>query len=209
MSFNGNPNIEQHRLKPQGERYYYSSTEWFFNLQDLDRLRGLVGQLEAGTVRASHEPQSVQPELRSSMVSFIEPTADSGWLYEKIGEAIRFHNQTYYGYDITGIEHLQFTEYPAGEGFYKPHMDWGSGMVMGRGDLCRKLSFSIQLSNPDSYEGGDFRILNGQDFTQQSEKLRQFGTIVVFPSWILHEVTPVTRGTRRSLVGWCVGPDFR
>ena len=209
MSFVGTPNISELNLKPLGQRYLYTKTEWFFTLQDLERLKKIVPPTEAATVKTREGPATEEPDRRSSRVSFIEPSADSSWLYEKIGEALRFHNQTYYGYDIQGIEHLQFTEYPSPGSYYGPHLDWGSGLVMGRGDLCRKLSFTIQLSNPDSYEGGDFRISNGEDFSEQSKSLRPFGTLIVFPSWILHEVTPVTQGTRRSLVGWCLGPDFR
>ena len=199
------------KLKPLGQRYLYSSTPYFWTLPELERLKEVVKTLELGeaTVRTDVGPQTSNPDLRQSRVAFIEPNPDTSWIFQKIGDAIRFHNQTYYNYDITGIEHLQFTEYPAGEGYYKPHMDWGAGLVMGRGDICRKLSFSIQLSNPDSYEGGDFRVVDGTDFSEQSAKLREFGTIIVFPSWVLHEVTPVTAGTRRSLVGWCLGPDFK
>jgi PKHD-type hydroxylase len=210
MSFIPQPE-DSLKLKPLGQRYLYSSTPYFWTLPELDRLKELVGKLElkAATVKNMAGPEQHDESRRRSNVAFIEPDADSAWVFQKIGDAIRHHNQAYYNYDITGIEHVQFTEYPAGEGYYKPHLDWGAGMIMGRGDICRKLSFTIQLSDPKSYEGGDFRVCDGSDFSEQSLKLREFGTIIVFPSWVLHEVTPVTVGTRRSLVGWCLGPDFK
>ena len=67
------------------------------------------------------------------------------------------------------------------------------------------MSFSIQLDPEDSYEGCDLTF-NG---LPKNEILRKQGTIVFFPSFILHTVTPLLSGTRRSLVGWICGPDFK
>ncbi len=70
----------------------------------------------------------------------------------------------------------------------------------------RKLTFILQLSDPNSYEGGDIHLHNmGQD----TEGFRQQGTLVVFPSYWLQRITPVTRGTRHYVVGWIHGHSFR
>ena len=74
----------------------------------------------------------------------------------------------------------------------------------------RKLSMTIQLSDPDDYEGGDF-VFNVNQIGQSPdrEQLRKKGTVLVFPSFIMHGVKPVTKGTRKSLVSWIEGPTWR
>lgn len=206
MSYIPKQDLDDLKLRPNGHRYHYSSTRHFFRKEDLPRLRALVPELKPATVSIPREDGSVEQvsdSIRATRVGFIDPTPDSEWLYQLITTGIKFHNMTYYNFAIEGIETLQFSEYPAGEGYYKPHLDWGAG---GLKNACRKLSFTIQLSDPASYEGGDltFAAGNPADFPA----MREFGCLTVFPSWMLHEVTPVTTGTRRSLVGWCVGPDF-
>jgi predicted 2-oxoglutarate/Fe(II)-dependent dioxygenase YbiX len=82
--------------------------------------------------------------------------------------------------------------------------------------LCRKISVTINLSDPLDYDGGDLwltkhpqdsRISELETFTNPS--FRDKGAVVVFPSWIRHRVTPVTRGTRYSAVAWFNGPPLR
>ena len=64
------------------------------------------------------------------------------------------------------------------------------------------------------YEGGDFCIdwgthnENGEQF-QVLNGLRKAGTIVIMPSFVYHQVTPVTSGLRRSIVIWANGPPWR
>lgn len=203
---------QQYRLRGLQDRFLYSSTAHWFKPEDVTRLRSLVSidRLTQGTVaEARAGDQVANYQIRDAWVEFIEPREDSHWLYDRVGEIIRYHNQTYFGYDLSGIETLQFSEYRAPAGHYGPHLDWGSSRN-GVQETARKLSFTVQLSDPDSYEGGDLVIHDGQDQDPLIiARRRAVGSIVVFPAWVLHEVTAVTRGVRRSLVGWCVGPEFR
>ena len=106
-------------------------------------------------------------------------------------------------FEISGFnEHLQYTRYDAADkDFYGWHTD---GSVKGDGPP-RKLSLTIQLSDPNDYEGGDFQ-LHG---TKLSTVAKERGLTVCFPSYTLHQVTPVTKGVRKSLVVWLVGPPFK
>ncbi len=70
----------------------------------------------------------------------------------------------------------------------------------------RKLSLSLQLSDPARYQGCDLELSYG-DGVQQAPRSR--GTVIAFPSYVLHRVTPIASGTRKSLVIWASGPDFR
>jgi PKHD-type hydroxylase len=70
----------------------------------------------------------------------------------------------------------------------------------------RKLSFSVMLTDPGDYKGGEL-LLKTSFKPMKTPKKR--GTVVFFPSFVLHEVTPVTEGIRKTLVGWVLGPNFR
>ena len=106
-------------------------------------------------------------------------------------------------YDITGFnEDLQYTKYSDDKSFYGWHIDSGS---LKSENPPRKLSLTLQLSEPSEYDGGDFQIHASKLNTVSKKK----GLICVFPSYSLHQVTPITRGVRRSLVVWLCGPAFR
>ena len=64
----------------------------------------------------------------------------------------------------------------------------------------------LQLSDPSEYEGGELQLLTGKEPTTIQ---KQRGLITVFPAWTLHQVTPVTKGTRQTLVAWISGPSFK
>ena len=74
-------------------------------------------------------------------------------------------------------------------------------------ELVRKLSFSLQLSDPDDYEGGNVQLLDetGKSYIAP----RQRGCIILFDSRTQHRVLKVTKGTRKSIVGWVVGPRWK
>ena len=120
--------------------------------------------------------------------------------------AVDANNQAF-GFDINDIDKLQFTLYEeANLGYYGWHADtnWISE------DCCsRKISMSIQLSNPSDYEGGDVEIVDSNLTDEQIIDCKKKGSIITFPSFMQHRVTPVTKGRRMSLVGWVSGPKFR
>jgi PKHD-type hydroxylase len=64
---------------------------------------------------------------------------------------------------------------------------------------------SIQLTDGSKYEGGDLRFQTATD----EPAPRGVGSLVVFPSYLVHRVDPVTKGARLSLVSWIAGPPFR
>jgi PKHD-type hydroxylase len=99
---------------------------------------------------------------------------------------------------------IQYTEYHAtNRGKYDWHhdVDWNNPS-----GLDRKLSVTVQLSDPSEYEGGDFQFM---EVEQPSEEAKTKGTILMFPSYLQHRVTPVTDGVRKSLVLWFTGPRWQ
>ena len=143
-------------------------------------------------------------DIRVSNTSWIDLKEDSQWLYDKIADIIIRLNFQYYKFDLTGLyEHMQFTIYEGNElGHYDWHLDGGGNTHT----IPRKLSFVLQLSDPNDYEGGELQIMTSVNpMTVRKEK----GFVVVFPSFTLHRVTPVTKGIRKTLVVWVTGPSFR
>ena len=74
-------------------------------------------------------------------------------------------------------------------------------------EYVRKLSFTLQLSDPDDYEGGNVELIS--EANQNYIAPRQRGAIILFDSRTQHRVNKVTKGTRRSIVGWVVGPRWK
>lgn len=144
---------------------------------------------------------SYDDELRQSSVMFIENNKANEWLYSKLaGLAINCNNERYW-FDILGFHHeLQLTRYSEGD-FFDWHLDFGAGDIS-----ARKLSVTMQLSDPDDYEGGDLQFMINQKIINAP---REKGTIIIFPSFINHRVTPITKGVRQSIVGWISGPPYR
>jgi len=147
------------------------------------------------------------PRIRHSVIKWIELNQNTDWLYKKIISQIHKVNQENFDYILKFIEKLQFTEYNEGQqGFYSKHNDCGDNSRLENFVDIRKLSFSIQLSNPEEYEGGELVIYqNNKEFVAPKTK----GTIIFFQSNIFHEVKPVKKGTRYSLVSWIQGPNLR
>jgi PKHD-type hydroxylase len=147
------------------------------------------------------------PRIRQSDIKWIELNKDTNWLYKKLISQIHKVNQENFDYILKFVEDLQFTEYNEDQkSFYSKHNDCGSNSELENFVNIRKLSFSIQLSNPEDYEGGELIIYNAnKQFIAPKTK----GTIIFFESTILHEVKPVKKGTRRALVSWVQGPNLR
>lgn len=139
--------------------------------------------------------------IRRSKVMMLHPDAEHLWLYERLAAAAQQFNQLYFGIDITGVGAVQLARYDAqDEGFFDWHMDFGEPAVN------RKISITVQMSAPEDYEGGELELF----FHSQTYKApRDRGMGIAFPSWVVHRVSPVTRGTRWSLVCWISGPRWR
>ena len=119
-------------------------------------------------------------------------------VFKKILYQVDYANKNAFNFEITGIMHdLQVLKYSSKtEQHYDWHIDISGGHSYGR-----KISYSIQLSDEDEYEGGDLEINDGNTFIAPKKQ----GTVVMFPSYMIHRVSPVTAGTRWSLVIWIHG----
>ena len=175
-----------------------------FNDEDIRKIIEIgESRLSSSSSVGSSDGGDIIPDVRISKTSWIDLQDDSTWLYDKIAYIINTLNAQYYMFDIYGFnEHMQFTVYDGDEnGHYDWHLD------SGKSDMSpRKLSFVLQLSDPEEYEGGELQLLNS---SEPANVRKEKGFAVVFPSYTLHRVTPVTKGVRKTLVIWVTGPTFK
>ena len=140
---------------------------------------------------------------RSAKIYNIENNLENKWIFEKVANVVSIMNKIHFNYEILGITHsLQLIEYDSNypvPGHYNWHIDAGKGQPS-----TRKISFTAQLTDPAEYEGCELIINNlGHEIIGTKEK----GSIHLFPSFLLHKVTPITKGIRYALVIWIHGSE--
>jgi PKHD-type hydroxylase len=187
--------------RPLSNFYYFENG---LTPEQADRVVELAKQLPTkdGAVFDSGDTTSIVRSYRKSKIRWIPKTEEFMWLYWELANLINTANNKMWHFDIQGMqEDIQFTEYYGNDhGFYDWHLDVGESTSM------RKISIVVMLSDPADYEGGLLQFKTGQ--TERTVP-REKGTVVLFPPYFLHRVTPVTAGTRRTLVLWVSGPPFR
>ena len=142
-------------------------------------------------------------EKRITRIAWMERKPDMAWLFARLEEAALQINTEFFNFDLFGIsEALQYTVYDGAEGgHYDWHVDLG-----GMDCEPRKISMSLQLTDSSRYDGCDL-IMQAGSGPLGVERAR--GTLIAFPSYVLHRVTPIQSGLRKSLVVWVAGPPFR
>lgn len=140
----------------------------------------------------------------NSRINYINPSPEVEYIYNRIRYIIIQQNQLLWNFNLHDYgEPLKFSEYnETYNGFVDWHVDLGQNNV----SKFRKLTAVVQLSDEKSYEGGDLIIMypNNTEYKMPRKK----GSIIIFPSIVMHKVMPVTRGIRNSLVTFAYGPPF-
>jgi PKHD-type hydroxylase len=155
----------------------------------------------------------VKENYRDSHVAWIEKSPETNWLYSKCINLMKQVNQTAdWNFDHRVIEKLQYTRYGVGQ-HYNWHSDQRTEPYTLQEDkhlngMIRKISFTLMLDS--DYEGGQLQFEYGLPESENRIKTinTQKGLTVFFPSFMMHRVAPVTKGIRRSLVGWVCGPPY-
>ena len=145
-----------------------------------------------------------EKNLRNAELVWIDEVHNAGWVMEKLIELVRQSNSNHFDFDIREFaESPQIASYDASaDGHFSWHSDIGGRSTAQK----RKLTLVVQLSNPSSYKGGDLEIMPGAQIFAAS---RARGCASIFPSYTLHQVTPVITGKRYFLTVWAHGPAFR
>jgi PKHD-type hydroxylase len=145
----------------------------------------------------------VNKEKRRTNVSWMFPDQNNQHIWEKITNTIWTANRQFFRFDLRGCyEAMQlgvYTEHDQG------HYDWHIDSGLETNTVPRKLSMALLLSDPSEFEGGQLQVMRA-GVPEPVEQKR--GRAWFFPSYLMHRVTPVTKGIRRSLVMWVGGPAF-
>ena len=196
----------QHMLTPYREAQ--EPFAWWdngFTNEELNWLQQQARDVKQKAAVGNGRDGAIDPSIRRSGLNWMPNTSESQWVFEKLGHIVSSLNAQFFRFDLRGFgEHIQLTNYDSAEqGMYGWHVDMGPNTS----SPCRKLSLVLQLSDPVEYEGGILELQpHGKDVVRMR---KQRGLVVVFPSWTLHQVTPVTQGNRQSLVAWITGPAFK
>lgn len=194
----------QYMLTPYAERVEpFVWWEKAFNEQELNWLQDRAIKAEERANVGGGVDAEYLMKVRRSKVSWINSTTETEWVFARLAHVISSLNSQFYRFELTGFgEALQLTHYDQSEsGMYGWHQDYGGSRT-----ASRKLSAVVQLTDPADYEGGNLQVMTGG---VPVNIRKQRGLIAVFPSYQLHQVTPVTQGSRQSLVSWISGPAFK
>jgi len=173
--------------------------------------------------------------VRDSEVSWLSDP----WIYDLVYPYIHIANEKAgWNYDFDFSESFQFTKYGLNQ-FYGWHTDGlgdhfskykrfipgihkknkDDKFPLGYTDnnnligKVRKLSITINLNEPGDYEGGNLKFDFGphkeSERYHECKEIRPQGSIIIFPSFVYHQVTPITKGNRYSLVLWTCGEPFK
>lgn len=143
-------------------------------------------------------------QLRRAQLVWLDDIKGMGWVTDRLIALIRISNRDQFDFDLQEFaESSQVAIYRSSDaGHFAWHSDIGGGPASGK----RKLTLVLQLSNAKTYEGGDLEFMPGAQVQTAS---RAQGCVSVFPSFTLHQVTPVLHGIRYSMTVWAHGPRFR
>jgi len=153
----------------------------------------------AGAKLGDGASKEAQEKHRQSEVQWLPP---NNVMVRAVWSYVKELNEHHFKANLTGYGHVQFPKYESNGDNYKWHKD--SNYTNDK--IQRKLSTVLQLSKPEDYKGGEVQLFNG---IHEPDKLpRTQGSLVIFKSEEWHQVTPVVKGTRYSIVMWALGPAY-
>ena len=185
---------------------YYGGTE-VFSKEEVAKIKKTGDALTSEAAKTFGKGED--GESRRGNVAWLPRYSnDNEWVYESLLNITRQANEELWKFDLTGFwEDCQYTTYNAtkegGENgdFYDWHLD-----IDGSYGVQRKISIVVQLTDPKEYEGGELELKTSCNSYVAD---RELGSILLFPSFCLHKVNPVTKGKRNSLVLWVSGMPFK
>lgn len=184
---------------------------WWEDAFTAEELARIVEHCRAGTAEQAGTLGGPNEKIRISLISWHKLSDETDWLFRRLNDVTAAINNRWYGFALNGYESVQFTEYHGEAG---GKYDWHMDLCLG--DHClpaemiepRKLSLALLLNEPGvDFKGGEFQFNLGNEAEARTAEQKK-GRIIAFPSWMIHRVTPVTEGVRRSLVVWVTGPKF-
>jgi PKHD-type hydroxylase len=191
--------------------YPYAYWDNGFTTEELDGLETYLDSFDmekALTVGYKGNDEQLK-ETRRCKVRFHKSNEETEWIFKRLDMIITNINDQFYNFDLNGYESFQYTRYSAEDaGTYNWHMDMFTGSdFLPEGTIeTRKLSLTLLLN--DQFTGGDFCINSGREEHPKVVPCPR-GRAIIFPSFMIHKVTPLLTGMRKSVVVWVTGPKFK
>jgi hypothetical protein len=203
--------IHNNPVEMRKSTYPYVSWHNGFSEKELQEIQNLEKKFffEDSTIFAD-KGLSQNNDIRRSKIFFLVKNKETEWIFERFNTIIKNINDSFYGFDLNGYEKIQYTIYDSEiQGTYDWHMDTFLGNNVGETEETRKLTVILSLTESGiDFVGGDLLLNVGTE--EKSLPLPTYkGVIIAFPSFLIHKVTPVLRGVRKSLVIWVEGPKFK
>jgi len=132
----------------------------------------------------------VDHSVRNSRIAWIHPNTETHWLFDR---AIIIFSSSL---PFSTLQSMQYTVYDSKGSHYDWHRDIGSTDNIAKARVNVGI---VQLSSPSEYKGGVLQIKH-QD--QVIDVMKTKGMVTTFPISMLHRVTPVTSGVRKTLIMW-------
>lgn len=176
-----------------------------FSLEQVNRIKEIgdgLTSLSAQTFGSSSD------DVRKGNVAWLSREAeDHKWIYDNLFTLAKTANDSLWKFDLIGFwEDCQYTTYKSdGSSKTGDHYDYHLD-IDGSYGVQRKISIVVQLSDEDDYEGGELELRTSSNKFIANKGI---GSVLLFPSFILHKVHPVTKGKRNSLVLWVSGTPFK
>lgn len=196
---NNRPTFTPDQTVDQTQYYWFENG---FTQEEVERIINLASEYTEQDATIIGNNEGVEEAIRKSKVRWLPNNSSWAWIYDRIAALSVEANNALWHFDLHSIiDDIQFTEYEAGGGHYDWHVDIGPSTIS-----HRKISIVVQLSDDDAYVGGNLELMPGN---HSFAVPRKQGAVAIFPSFMLHRVTPVTKGLRRSLVLWVGGSHYR
>lgn len=196
---NNRPTFTPDQTVDQTQYYWFENG---FTQEEVERIINLASEYTEQDATIIGNSEGVEEAIRKSKVRWLPNNSSWAWIYDRIAALSVEANNALWHFDLHSIiDDIQFTEYEAGGGHYDWHVDIGPSTIS-----HRKISIVVQLSDDDAYVGGNLELMPGN---HSFAVPRKQGAVAIFPSFMLHRVTPVTKGLRRSLVLWVGGSHYR
>ena len=182
-----------------------------FNNDEVDWIVNYCTTLEIG--KGELFESNPDYSTREALTGWIkQPNYEKQWIYDKLNQTIEKHNDYVFNLELSGIPYIQYTEYLPG-GHHDFHMDLPMDMPSyidyKINEFFRKLTVVVLLTQPEvDFGGGEFQLNTSMERTPVTIPLVK-GSVLMFPSFLLHKVAPVQWGLRKTLVTWVIGPKFR
>ena len=128
------------------------------------------------------------------------------WLYKKIMNGVNvanYGNEYFPGWQFSIDIMVEMPQLMIYEGSRNGRNDWHIDIGPYEPQCRRKIAYTLLLNSKEEYDGGELFFKLDKD--EYHREFYGIGGMVMFPTYMLHKVTPVTRGNRYVLCGWIHG----